>query len=1289
MLSRASKDETGGPKTLQLARGQMSPSNSSRPPAVRTPSGSGRSYIGLTGKSKSSSDGSPRTPGPSIIHQLSSTELLDHDDRPTFLLDITDQSNFEPGPLKVLFANTALKSVSGVLERITGQKIHDSPALTSATAFSEFKSWATSYVKEHESIEVTLPSYSFAGATWTCNTLRKRIRIFRAHPNSPHVNIGSKPKPVEHTAGSTLSKENLARLGNADSSDEEPQDYFGSAAILALKHSRTKSVERIERSSKISGQRLPIRSSIVEKSVPNSAPASPLGMRNDEAILGAISAGNVDSFTIYPQPSQGFFDWTRLPNSPSLPAHIRFALSIDWSSTPLGPIETWSADLRSMCNLIMASPHPAAMYWGPEYIAIYNEAYILLAGSKHPSLMGQSYREAWVEIWDKVEAVFENATKSGQATMKDDDCLFISRSAGEYLEETYFSWSIIPLVGSDGSVVGLYNPAFEKTRRKVAERRMFTLRELGDKTATARDLKSFWSEVLSGLEYNQYDAPFVLLYSVTDEVDSDSQHSIHSSLGSFQQCTLEGTIGVPTGHPAAASSIDLRNGSEYLAQIFRSAMRSDLPTYLSVGDGTLDPNYLKDIQWRGFEVPCTAAVCCPIHLTGGEQTLGFLFMGVNPRRPYDDDYSLYVHLLGRQVATAMASVVLFEEEIARGRRAARIAALEQIELSKKLKVTTEQAIENELKFTRLSELNPSGMFIADWKGKITYCNAKIYHITHVSEDALEGNQWMDAIVEEDRSRFMKLWSDLVDKRIVLNTEIRFKTKWVDQYGNDGDTWVLAMAEPQQDEDGNIKMILGSMTNISQQKWAEHFEKRRMEEAVEMKRQQENFIDITSHEMRNPLSAILQCADELTRFMRDLKANKWGPRPPLLNDGILEEQLDTSNTVSVCGEHQTRIVDDILTLSKLDSGLLQVTPCASKPKSIAQKTLKIFETPAHSNDIALAIRPDKSLDKLGVEWVNMDPSRVLQILINLITNAIKFTATQPNQRSITITIGASLHPPKAFGHVEFVPAVSKRKDLTENSHDWGTGEQIYIHFSVEDTGRGLTDEEKTQLFLRFSQASRHTHLTYGGSGLGLFICRQLAELQGGEIGVASTAGVGSTFAFYIKARRTTTPPEEPNQPKLKTREPQSTKPSISRSLSNQAPVANMSNQSPAPQAAKPTVLVVEDNKLNQTILAKTLTTMGCNVHLTDDGSQCIERLKQSNFWKDAPITDASRIMIDIILMDQQMPVMDGMEATKKIREYQHTGEIVAHVPIICTTGNARDEYREAAQQAGMVSFHAIH
>jgi hypothetical protein len=169
--------------------------------------------------------------------------------------------------------------------------------------------------------------------------------------------------------------------------------------------------------------------------------------------------------------------------------------------------------------------------------------------------MGQSYKVAWAEIWDDVKDVFTDARITGQATMKDDDCLFMKRNG--FLEETYFSWSIIPMVGEDGTVMGLYNPAFEKTRRKIAERRMLTLREIGERTATARDLKGFWEQVLGALAENEFDTPFVMLYSVSDETDSDSSSIQSSSLLSTKTCLLEGSLGVPTGHLAAPEQIDL------------------------------------------------------------------------------------------------------------------------------------------------------------------------------------------------------------------------------------------------------------------------------------------------------------------------------------------------------------------------------------------------------------------------------------------------------------------------------------------------------------------------------------------------------------------------------------------------------------------------------------------------------------------------------------------------------------------------------------------------------------
>lgn len=1300
-MNKANKEDIAGVRTLKLARGSVNPASPSRPLAPRTPSGSGRSYLSTSSKSAKSPDGGGKPPSTvQILDQMGVIELLEQDERPTFILDLGEQSNYEPGPLKIIFANASLRASPTALEMISGRAGQVSPGLTATTAFSDFKAWSMSYVKDHESLDVALPSFFYAGATWTSCSLRKRFRVIKSNIDSVKAGLVSNPPSLGMLSSLSLGKEGESFISppidKLQDAEKEPQDYFGNARVSASVEDHRSSTGTHRRGTSGQnhepGQRpqlsqkpgtrtgrheLPMRPT----SKPDSATSSPHSSRNGEAILRAACAGDLDHFEIHPQSEPGFFDWTRLPNSPALPRHIQFTRSIDWASTPLGPIEDWAPELRSMCNLIMASPHPAAMYWGPDLIAIYNEAYILLAGQKHPRLMGQSYRDAWAEIWESVEGVFLNAITTGQATMKDDDCLFIQRAFEQgRLEETYFSWSIIPLVGSDGSVVGLYNPAFEKTRRKVAERRMLTLRELGEKTNSARDLKSFWQQCLKGLEYNELDSPFVLLYSITDEHDSDSS-SIHSSSNvGAKQCVLEGSLGIPNSHPAAAPVFDLRNGREYLATVFREAIKGDRPTYLSVEDGTLDAEFLEGIEWRGFGDPCTAAVCCPIHLTGGESTLGFLVIGVNPRRPYDDDYSLYVQLLSRQLATAMASVVLFEEEIARGKRAARLAAQDRIELSEQLAARTQEAVESETKFTRMAEFAPVGIFIADSKGKIAYCNEKWYQISRVPK-GLEGtDEWMDFVKDEDKDTVKKLWSDLVHDAVPLNTEIRFKTTWIDQNGNKCDKWALASAFPEKGADDKVKVIFGSITDISQQKWAEHFEKRRMEEAVEMKRQQENFIDITSHEMRNPLSAILQCADEITTSMTDLQGRS-------LSQGavgeLVQNAIDASGIIALCAQHQKRIVDDILTLSKLDSALLLVTPCDVMPKTVVQRALKMFDGEVHTADIQLSFKIDESIEKLGIEWVKLDPSRLLQVLINLTTNAIKFTTTE-EKRNINVTLAASLERPLKDGSiVSYFPPRSKKKDLTK-SPDWGTGEKVYLHFAVQDTGRGLTDDEKKLLFLRFSQASPRTHVQYGGSGLGLFISRELVELQGGEIGVASTAGEGSTFAFYIKARRSKAPKDDVDQfPGAGARKSSAGKNAMPTSPKGVA-LSSQTSQTPLAPNVGPKnslkILIVEDNLVNQKVLSKQLRNMGCIVHVANHGGECLDRLRESTFWKG---NGRDGLEISVVLMDQEMPVMDGLTCTKKIRKLEEKGDVISHVPIIAVTANARSEQIDTAMDVGMV------
>ena len=822
MLNKA-REESRGVTTLKLARGSISNAVS---PQRSAPMPSGGGWASME---RTQTPGSPtvrKMSGAQILGNVGIVELLEQDERPTFIIDVANTANFTAGaPLQIIFTNASLRASETILEMILGKMDLEALGIAVTNEFPEFKAWALSFVKNNESLDICLPSFVFGGITWTCSTLRKRLRIISGTVSGIPM-TGSLSSTGALSNSSILSERNRGRqLGFTKSplameSTEEPSDYFGVTASVETQETNTNIATSVT-SLKISDN--------------NTSPR--------QAMLASQSETVTKELMRIRYPDTPCFDWTRLPVTAALPRHVQFARSIDWAKTPLGPIEDWTFDLRAMCNLIMGSPHPAAMYWGSEFTAIYNEAYILLAGQKHPELMGQSYKNAWSEIWDDISDVFTNAIESGQATMKDDDCLFVKRNG--FLEESYFSWSIIPLIGEDGSVVGLYNPAFEKTRRKIAERRMLTLRDVGEKTAAAKEIKGFWAQVMNGLEYNDYDIPFALLYSVGDEFDTELSSMHSGSLSAAPRCVLEGTLGVPQNHRAALSPLDLKNSDEGFAPYLREAMKTDRPILLTTEEGTLSYDLIEGMEWRGFGDPCRAVVVCPIHPTTGESILGFLVIGVNPRRPYDDDYSLFIQLLSRQLATSMASAMLFEEEIRRGQRAAQLAALDRQQLSEQLHLRTQEAVESETKFTRMAEFAPVGMFIANSSGEISYSNDAWWEISRHPRSENSTTTWMESVKEEDRDDLLDIWRSLVDDRKAVTHEFRFKTPWQDPNGGRHSTWVLMSAFPETDELGQLKSIFGSITNISQQKWSEDFQKRRMEEAIELKRQQENFIDMTS------------------------------------------------------------------------------------------------------------------------------------------------------------------------------------------------------------------------------------------------------------------------------------------------------------------------------------------------------------------------------------------------------------------------------------------------------------
>jgi len=390
--------------------------------------------------------------------------------------------------------------------------------------------------------------------------------------------------------------------------------------------------------------------------------------------------------------------------------------------------------------------------------------------------------------------------------------------------------------------------------------------------------------------------------------------------------------------------------------------------------------------------------------------------------------------------------------------------------------------------------------------------------------------------------------------------------------------------------------------------------------------------------------------------------------------LIASCLDAAQTISLCSQHQKRIVDDILTLSKLDSQLLLVTPVDAQPLTVVQRALKMHEGELQAADIQMKFVVDQSFRDMNLDWVRFDPSRVLQVLINLTTNAIKFTTTE-SKRTITVTIAASNRRPSEMESAPVKYFATRSKKHSMEDKDWGDGERVFIHFSVQDTGRGLSPEEKKLLFMRFSQASPRTHVQYGGSGLGLFISRELTELQGGEIGVESEAGKGSIFAFYVAARRSTAPADDTGINLMHRASDAKGKKDIT-TMASKDDKHGKAPEAPAVPIQK-RVLIVEDNLVNQRVLQKQLKALGTEVHLANHGGEALEKLLQSTYC-----SEGGTLQLGVVLMDQEMPVMDGLTCTRRIRELEREGKIRVHVPIIAVTANARSEQIQTAIDAGM-------
>jgi len=398
-------------------------------------------------------------------------------------------------------------------------------------------------------------------------------------------------------------------------------------------------------------------------------------------------------------------------------------------------------------------------------------------------------------------------------------------------------------------------------------------------------------------------------------------------------------------------------------------------------------------------------------------------------------------------------------------------------------------------------------------------------------------------------------------------------------------WFEIFRAPVIDENGQLLGTTGIARDITSRKKADKALQQAVAAAEAANEAKSKFLAIMSHEIRNPLNAVVG----MTRMLHD--AGIEGPNSKLI------ENIKTSS------DHLLMIINDILDFSKIESGEMLLEETSFKVSDVISRVFNSHVFIAKEKQIELKYHVDKRL----YDFHKGDPLRLQQVLSNLVNNAIKFTP----QGSIEI-----------------------RCELESVS-----GQKNKIRFEVQDTGIGISLENQEKVFESFKQEDDTISRTHGGSGLGLAISKQIVELMGGKLKLESTRHIGSKFYFSID---------------LKIAEDQIMQNSIQGTESGDNLLKGYS------------VLLVEDNKLNQMLATTMLEKWGAKVVIAGNGQQAVDIVAEDTF--------------DIILMDIQMPVMDGMTASKMIRE-----KLFVNTPILALSANVIKGIVERCEAAGMQGY----
>ncbi|CAN2050385.1 two-component system, sensor histidine kinase [Candidatus Magnetomoraceae bacterium gMMP-1] len=504
-------------------------------------------------------------------------------------------------------------------------------------------------------------------------------------------------------------------------------------------------------------------------------------------------------------------------------------------------------------------------------------------------------------------------------------------------------------------------------------------------------------------------------------------------------------------------------------------------------------------------------------------------------------------------------------------------------LNHSLRIMTEDLKAAEKKYRSIYENAVQGIFQVSQEGHIISVNPSL--IKMLGYDSQEEFALFltkyHYVNNDERKNFFRI----INKKGYVKS---FKTMFYRK--NKTKIWVSISARLIKDIDNNILYYEGSIIDITERIEKEKAERERKVAEAANKSKSE-FLANMSHEIRTPMNAIM------------------GMSHLALQTELTPKQHEYLSTIQSSSQSLLGIINDILDFSKIEAGKMNIESVDFYPDEILNNLYELISITAKEKGLKIILKTGDDVPRSLVG----DPLRLGQVLINLSNNAVKFTKT---------------------GEILILTEVIKRES-----------NQVKLKFSVQDTGIGLTEEQINKLFNAFTQADTSTTRKYGGTGLGLTICKRLVEMMGGEICVASEPEKGSTFSFTTMFG-------------LHSEDLES---KISDSNEHIETTDHLDNIKGA------NILLVEDNENNLLVATMLLDEFDMNITIAKNGKEAVQAVESSTF--------------DLVLMDIQMPVMDGYEATAKIRSNSDFNQL----PIIAMTAHAMAGYREKCLKAGMDDY----